>query len=498
MANDKAARKIVGALAHKDPCKTLAGAIPWLVSINETAEFGLQRRFELIDLIDNATRVPLQRVADSFVTLPQAEPQAMRLWQAASEYWNLLGDAYLACARQYRGAMGIADGTKPGAPMLAARGLRALRHQLKWVLLRYGAPRSEFWVDCGRLVMLAEAVDGAAQPVDIFGDMVASPNDELLRLMAFWTAAPSGLSPVEQDIAERLVLYLTPKLRCSAGVTDGDDYFFDVDGSRPPLRVVPSAPVNAATRFFDVSGARDTLGAIRAIVSSAGNLPPGLQWGPSAPASAVLRVLRHLRTHWAKEMPPRGESRRKTQEPLYAAYGFDDVLARVAPEMPPRHSAGELSPDDEWIAEDMSAGGCGVIVPHGKGDTLRVGMLVAMRTRAEAAWRLGIIRRVNELKYRQHRLGIQVISTAAAPVSLRAVTGAKRGRERAHGLFLGAQPSPAGHVYVIMRHGQFGGGETVEAFIGDRDAPVTLQAGGVLESGHDFDWLYYPFPERPA
>lgn len=76
---DDAARKIVEDISHQDPGATLAGAIPWLVSINETAGFDLKRRFELLDLIDSGTRVTLQRAADSFVVLVVAAA----LWLAA-------------------------------------------------------------------------------------------------------------------------------------------------------------------------------------------------------------------------------------------------------------------------------------------------------------------------------------------------------------------------------------------------------------------------------
>ena len=110
LANDKAARKIVGAFSQRDPCKTLEEANPWLVSINETAGFKLQRRYELLDLIDDATRRSHERLADSYVMLPEDDPQGRRQWKAASDFWKLLGDGYLACARQCSAADSIPDG----------------------------------------------------------------------------------------------------------------------------------------------------------------------------------------------------------------------------------------------------------------------------------------------------------------------------------------------------------------------------------------------------
>ncbi len=494
LANDKAARKIVGAFSHRDPCRTLEEANPWLVSINETAGFRLRRRFELLDLIDEAVRKSHERLVDSYVRLPDDDPQGRRLWKAASDFWKLLGDGYLACARQCSLADGTPNGMTAQLPLLAARGLRALRYQLKWVLLRYGAVRSEFWGECGRFVMLAETVDGAARTIDLFSGIQASPNDELLRLMMYWAASPSALSPIEQDIAERLVVYMTPKLRCSASLKDDYDYFFDLDGSRPPLRLVPSAPVSPATRFFDVGEARDTLRAMQSIVRGSGRLPAGLDLGLGAEDNIVVRVLRHLRTHWAKELPPRAAARQKTDERLNSVQGFQHVLELIAPEAAGGLAAAGALLNDSWIAEDVSSGGCGVIVPQGKGEGLRVGMLVATRTQTASSWSIGIIRRVNELQYRQHQLGIQVLSRAALPVFLRTQTGARQGRTQECGIMLSAQASPSGNLYVVMRRDHFSGREPVEATFGDADTPMILRAGGVLESGHDFDWLYFRAP----
>jgi hypothetical protein len=172
-----------------------------------------------------------------------------------------------------------------------------------------------------------------------------------------------------------------------------------------------------------------------------------------------------------------------------------DLLA--APEIQGLARAGAVL-NDTWIAEDMSAGGCGVIVPQGKGVDLRVGMLVAMRIQVELSWSVGIIRRVGELKYRQHQLGIQVLSRAALPVFVRTLAGARQGRKRECGILMSEHPSPSGYLHIVMRRDLFSGNEPVEATFGDRDTAVTLQPGGVLETGHDFDWLYYKSPGRPA
>lgn len=497
-AGDSTMEEIATAFCGSDPCKRLEQANPLLVSINENAGLDPRRRFGLLDHMDDAARESQQRLAVDYVTMAEDDPQAKRLWLAASQFWRLLGDGYLACARQCAGTDGVPASMRPQAALIAARGLRALRHQLKWTLLRYGALHTAFWWECGRFALLAEAVDGVTRPLEIFHDVQSSPNDELLRLIMFWVALPSGLSPIEQDVAERLIRYVTPKLRAGAAATEAQDYFFDVDGARPPLRIAPAAPVSVATRFIDVSAARETLSALHSIVRGGGQLPADCDWGPAADNHAVIRVLRHLRTHWGKELPPRAAARQRSDERLYCAWGFQPVLTLLAPLAVQQTPAVPAVPSDTWIAEDVSAGGCGVIVSHGKGEHLRVSMLVAMRTQAQSSWRVGIIRHVSEMGYRQRQLGIQLLSNAPVPVFLRSPvrTGAERDREC--GILLSEHPSSTGHWFIVAPRGRFSGRDAVEVTISRRAKPLTLGPGGVMESGHDFDWLYFEQPERPA
>ena len=496
LANDKAARKVVEAFTYRDPVKVLDEANHWLASINETPVLGLQRRFELMDLLDEATRKSQERVTEIFLGQAEDDPQSARIWASASAYWKLLGDGYLACARQCNDNASIPASLKLKLPLLATRGLRALRNQVKWTLLRYGMLRTEIWGECGRFTMLAESVDGAANEIELFagGAVQSSPNHELLRLMMYWSAMPSGLSPVEQDIADRVVLYLTPKFRTSARLADDYDYFFDLDGSRPPLRLVRSAPVSAATRYFDVGAARDMLRAMYAVAGKAGNLPVGPNWGPAAESNVVVRVLRHLWVNWGKELPARAASRRKSDETLNSTHGFQNVLGVVAPEVAADGASVASMMTNSWLAEDMSSGGCGVVVSQGNGENLRVGVLVALRTESQSVWNVGVIRRVREHNYKQHHVGIQIVSTTAVPIHIRTLAGARQGRRRECGLLLSEQPLDNGSLQILARRDLFSGREPVEATYGREQKTVILEPGGVVESGQDFDWLQYRLP----
>lgn len=497
LAEDKAARKIVAGFSYRDACKTLEEANHWLASINEMAGFALPRRFELLDLLDQAARKAQERVVDLYVTLAEDDAQEKRVWTAASNFWKLLGDGYLACARLCSDTQSVPATLKPELSLLAMRGLRALHYQVKWASLRYGSPRAEIWGECGRFVMLAESAGGAATPIDMFrgADAPSAPNQEFVRLLLYWSAMPAGLSPIEQDIAERLVTHLATKCRLSVQRVEHYDYFFDLLGSRPPVRLVPSAPATATTRYLDVTQARAALRDLNAAIVASGNLPVGINWGPAAELNVIVRVLRHLWTHWAKELPPRAAARRKSDESLDSVRGFDNVLNMVAPEdTVGKNLVQSMLMTTSWIAEDVSPGGCGVVVPQGKGERLRVGLLVAVRTAGDPAWRVGIIRRVKEHNYRQHHVGIQNLTRTPLAMFMRTLTGARQDRKQERAILLSDQPTPNGYLHVLARRDLFSGREAVEAVYGEQETAVILEPGGVVESGHDFDWLQFKVP----
>ena len=494
LADAKRAQKIIGALSGSDSCKTLEDANHWLGSINETAGFKLSHRFELIGMLDLATHKAQERLIDAYLTLPERHrSQEKRIWQAATAFWKLMGDGYLECARQSSRSANVPVALKPQLPLVAICGMRALRHQIKWILIRYGVVRTEIWGEIGYFATLAESVGTMPQQIDIYPGSHAqtSPAAEFLRTMMFWSALPSGLSPVEQDIAERLIVHLTPQFRFSSAQEEGSEYFFDLDGARPPMRLAPAAPVSAATRYFGVGEARQALRALYLAVNAADYLPVGVYWGPAAERNAVVRVLRHLWLNWAEDMPPRAAGRRKSDAGLSSVHGYQSVLNVVVPRSSEGLTISITLLSDAWVVEDVSDGGCGVIVPEGKGEGLRVGMLVGLRLETDGSWQVGIIRRVKGHGYRQHHIGIQCLSKSAVPVYLRTLPGARQGRKPENAILLNERPSADGRMHLIVRRDMFSGREPIEAMIGNQVSAVTLEPGGVVETGDDFDWLHY-------
>ena len=500
LADAKHAKKVINSFPANDPWQTLEDANYWLDSINTTEGFKLEQRFELIDALDVATRKAQQKLLDAYNALSENDKvQEKRIWKTVTDFWRVLAGGYLACVAQAQDARNISNAIKPHLPVIAARGLRALRHQMKWVLMRYGMVRPEIWAEIACYSAFAEANGCADKMADVYPvSGQSSVRHEFLRVMMLWASSPSGLSPLEQDIAERIIAHLTPKFRFELKHWDGCDYCFDLDGLRPPLRLMRSTPISAGTRFFDASDARQAAQAMLSMVTSTGAMPAGVDLGVSADAALAGKVLKHLLFNWAKEMPARASERRKTAMTLHVVHGYQNVQGAVAPELSEGLDFSDTLAHDTWVAEDVSAGGFGVIVPAGKGEWLKVGALVGVRTETESSWSVGIVRRVKSDEHRQYHIGIQLISRTALLVNLRTLSAVERGGKRQNAILLSAQPSPNGSLHVIARRDLFNGNDPLEAMYGKPASTVMMEGAGMLESGDDFDWLRYRLSEPIA
>ena len=132
MSDAKGAREIVHGLPTNDPAKALEEIGEWLDSINQTADFKLNQRFENIDLLDGAARNHLRKLSQDYLSMPrQMKFQENRLWNAIFGVWRQLGEGYLQCVRQYDdGLVGITI-IRKSLPLIVARAIRALTFQLK-------------------------------------------------------------------------------------------------------------------------------------------------------------------------------------------------------------------------------------------------------------------------------------------------------------------------------------------------------------------------------
>lgn len=144
-----------------------------------------------------------------------------------------------------------------------------------------------------------------------------------------------------------------------------------------------------------------------------------------------------------------------------------------------------------WAAADMSSNGYGVLAPAGAAQALHVGDIVALRTAADPAWAVGVIRRIQPRTGNRRHIGMQLLTKAAVSVQVRSTTSAADDTRRQSAILLDDRPLPDGSLYIVARRGLLDTREAIEARFGAGGTSVILEPSGLVESGADFDWLRY-------
>lgn len=318
LANPKRRERVIRELPLiEDPRQALDDVNHWLFSIHQTPAFAAAQRYALVSALDTATRASQARLLEQYVAQRHERViEEKRVWQTITRFWTLLAQGYLDCAPACGDSGPLPRGIEAQGPRLAARGSRALRYQLEWLLLRYADIPADVQPACGRFLTLAERGAAAATPLSLYGDSEtpSSPHAELLRLAMFHSVSPASLSPAEQHIAERVVVYLTRKFRIDGEHHNRYDYSFDLRGKRPPLWRLANSPTTATTHYLDVRGARHWTSAAYALVCGTGQLPADLDLGTAVETATVTCVLQHLNVQWPKAAPPRATGRHRAPQ----------------------------------------------------------------------------------------------------------------------------------------------------------------------------------------
>jgi hypothetical protein len=134
---------------------------------------------------------------------------------------------------------------------------------------------------------------------------------------------------------------------------------------------------------------------------------------------------------------------------------------------------------EDWVIENVSAGGFGAVVPPSKSDWLKIGSLLAIQPDGGKNWVVGTVRRVSKTAAKETRVGIETLSRAPelARFALRA------GEEV--GVILPSASQGEGEAAIALRAGVFVPGQNLENERGGRSYVYMPQ--GVAEHGEDYD-----------
>jgi hypothetical protein len=178
-----------------------------------------------------------------------------RIWTAVYTYARELADVYRLCLAQYQvGAAGSAV-LKRRLPQITCRALRACATQLKWMLLRYGPVEQRLWQELCGLYRLSESLGFAQVNCAMYPQIDSTPEREFLRAAVLAASSPDGLTPLQIDIAERVIEKVAHGFRVNQRPSSGISYVVELSGEHGPGRLSTNLKLTQDLRCFGPAGA---------------------------------------------------------------------------------------------------------------------------------------------------------------------------------------------------------------------------------------------------
>jgi hypothetical protein len=209
-------------------------------------------------------------------------------------------------------------------------------------------------------------------------------------------------------------------------------------------------------------------------------------------------VLRHLAQYWSDKAPARGSERRPTAARITVVPGADQVFGVLEPSA--TISTVDFSRNqtaESWIVENVSDGGYGAIVPPQKIDWVRVGVLIGMKGEISDYLGIGLIRRITRDAHQQRRVGIQVLTKTAIPVTIskaNTMSSLNFDLREETAILLTVKPDARGEVDMLLREGIFNGRDGLEMTLQRRN--YRLVPSRIIEAGEDFTWARFKVTQQ--
>ncbi len=501
MADPKQARQLIDELPAND-AKALEEITYWLESVTDTSGFKVEQRYDNVALLDTAANQRVRKLSLDYLSTPRRMKfHEHRLWTGIFQFWRALGKAYITCVDQYDpGHTGLTL-IRRSLPLIVARALRALTFQLKWYQVRYAVVEDRIWQDLARLYRLAEKRGFAGNAITVYPNThrESTVRSEFLKAMMLAVSSMDGLTPLRQEIAERLVSHFSRDFRLSKRM-EGCTHCFNLVAPKAPVRLFKGAESIGGQIYFGAGKALEGLHELTERVRQAREVPPEVNLGASYHHDVVTGALQHLALYWRADPPGRSSERRLVTGRITVVPGFADAMQALDPSTSDELDFSQEEPAESWLVVNVSDGGYGAIIPALKSDWIRVGTLIGMQSEHSSRWAIGLIRRIAYDEHNQRHVGIQTLSRTAIPVRvMRAgTTNSSFNVSLAPqpAILLATAPDAKGEVAMILREGLFSVRDGMEMTIGGKS--YVLKPIRLIEGGEDFDWAAFRVSQKKS
>jgi hypothetical protein len=417
-------------------------------------------RVQAVEFLDSALGADRRQLIKQFVENHEnAGKLADRLWQAAYELTQGFLGAYQSGLEEAVRQSGNAR-WKAALPLLFARLLHYYGTDAKLRVFRFERWIPAKWMDLHRTYLRSTelgvdrtaAVLGSAAP----NSLAWTPEQEYVNVLLIHLLNSGNLSPSQIDWAGSQLRAWSRKLTLDAISRSPDGFVVDLAGRGGLVRRAGSDG-GATLRYLDTTPLAESL---ERAVDALRSAEAGDQGTAATVNQQRVSILEKLRPAIAPGMT--AELRRDPRTSCQVSARVRVGLARICRELASRDTAdgpdgtGEhievyalpgvartrrSLPDEQdslamslsafsdpmWQVKDRSLAGLRIAASGGIGQSLALGVLVAVRQSDVSGWVLGVVRRLNKLSNEEVEAGVSIIAERVVPVTLHAKRGPGEG-----------------------------------------------------------------------
>lgn len=490
LADPKSASDLMDSLPRNDGPKALQELTDWVESICEDAAFRLDERFAALRLLDENARPHKRKLTRELYSNSSLSGfQQNRLWTLLNEFATQLSRAYGGVLAGYR------NGDKGAAPLrtlqslIAARAIHAAKGRLKCAAVRYAQADPEVWTLLAASYAQAESGGYLDEPLALYPGYSAdsSIRCEFAAALLWWMSGTGTLKPQQSHLAERLIMHWCQYYTVEAQPIAGTLLSFDLQQPGPPARFTGEAMAHPALRFIGLGQVQAQLDSLIKTLDK-GIVPDEINFGGSFSVEAVLDVAKRLTGFWASPPPMRRSPRRSIHVNLQVAGGFSRMVEQADSGFDPGIHA-----VDRWEVEEISAGGFRCILPAGRDDDVRIGLLIGIRPEKVGHWGAGIVRRIGRDAQNRLHAGVEMLSSQVEGAVLREGNHSGMNEEQP-ALWVRRGDIDAGEAWLLMKLDTFSVNRTLLMRAAGRQYLLIPLA--LMERGEDYDFARYRLIEQ--
>jgi hypothetical protein len=455
----QAERLLAAARASANPCATAAAAANWLAAAATDDVLPAVEIARIGHLAHEAASGAVRELARQCVGVTALPPvDGPRIAPVLSSFYA--GAAACFETALVRGAAETDIHLRSALPRAAVGALRSTSAQLKWLHVACEPIATSVWKRAYRVYALAERcrVTGSRARVPADDDRTSTPHQEFARLVAFATASPGSLRPVELQALDDLIAAAVCGFAIGPRPQPEATHWLDLCASEAPGRLVRPPHPAATVRYFCGSEAVDFLRGLAERIHARGALPAEFRRALDFEPTLATAMIGHLRRYCGIDAATRKLPRHRVDSRLEVVWDLDAILDRLQPDLSLSFVDNKC---DEWQVEDASAIGVKAVVGGAPRRWLRVGTLVALRAQAAARWQVGVVRRLQRRRDDRTEVALQMPPCTATTIAVRPAHGAAPdfgllldGRRARAGLLVVARPGVVhDDPFTIMRDG---------------------------------------------